>query len=247
MLHRIGYEQHGAVRPIIYRLAMSEIYVPYGLPDPNWAWRTAFDIGEYNLGQFAVAQEKNADVPENAVFFDSVLAGDTGSAGGSYALPHAVAMYERDGALALAAHRSDDVRARRAVRARARREGRVLHRQLHLRGGVRLPAGRLDRRPRQRDRHDAQPGRRHDGGRQPLRQDGRAEHRRAEPSALHQLPDRLRRRRHRQPRGRGEHRVGAERVRATRSSRRRRRSRRSSSATRARPRAGAGWSRARRR
>jgi hypothetical protein len=62
------------VRPIIYRLAMSEIYVPYGIPDPNWAWRTAFDIGEYNLGQFAVAQEKNADVPENAVFFDSVLA-----------------------------------------------------------------------------------------------------------------------------------------------------------------------------
>jgi primary-amine oxidase len=97
VLHRIGYEQGGAVRPIIYRLAMSEIYVPYGLPDPNWVWRTAFDIGEYNLGQFAVAQEKNADVPENAVFFDSVLAGDTGSAGGSYALPHAVAMYERDG------------------------------------------------------------------------------------------------------------------------------------------------------
>src|SRR5205823_10885594 len=50
-----------------------------------------------NLGQFAVTQEKNVDVPENAVFFDDVLAGDTGSAGGAYVLPHAVAMYERDG------------------------------------------------------------------------------------------------------------------------------------------------------
>jgi primary-amine oxidase len=97
VLHRIGYEQNGVVRPIIYRLALSEIYVPYGADDPNWTWRSAFDVGEYNLGQFAVVQEANADVPGNAVFFDGVLAGDTGSAGGSYNLPHAVAMYERDG------------------------------------------------------------------------------------------------------------------------------------------------------
>src|SRR3954470_16930290 len=97
VLHRIGYEQNGAVRPIIYRLALSEVYVPLGVPDANWVWRTAFDVGEYNLGQFAVEQEKNVDVPENAVFFDEVLAGDTGSAGGSYSLPHAVAIYERDG------------------------------------------------------------------------------------------------------------------------------------------------------
>jgi primary-amine oxidase len=97
VLHRIGYEQNGVVRPIIYRLALSEIYVPYGMDDPNWTWRSAFDVGEYNLGQFAVAQETNVDVPGNAVFFDGVLAGDTGSAGGSYSLAHAVAMYERDG------------------------------------------------------------------------------------------------------------------------------------------------------
>src|SRR5215210_6677213 len=97
VLDRVGYEQNGVVRPIIYRLALSEIYVPYGIDDPNWVWRSAFDVGEYNLGQFAVAQEANVDVPENAVFFDGVLAGDTGSTGGSYALPRAMAMYERDG------------------------------------------------------------------------------------------------------------------------------------------------------
>jgi primary-amine oxidase len=96
VLDRVGYEENGAVRPIIYRLALAEIYVPYGLDDSNWTWRSAFDVGEYNLGQFAVEQEKNVDVPENAVFFDSVLAGDTGSKGGSYVLPHAIAMYERD-------------------------------------------------------------------------------------------------------------------------------------------------------
>ena len=60
-----------------------EIYVPYAIPDPNWAWRSAFDIGEYNLGQYAEALDKNVDVPENAVFFDEVAPSDTGSAGGS--------------------------------------------------------------------------------------------------------------------------------------------------------------------
>jgi primary-amine oxidase len=75
---------------------MSEIYVPYAIPDPNWAWRSAFDIGEYNLGQYAEPLGKNVDVPENAVFFDEVAPGDTGSDGGAFDLPHAAAMYERD-------------------------------------------------------------------------------------------------------------------------------------------------------
>ena len=53
ILHDIGYEDGNRVRPIIHRLAMSEVYVPYGLQDPNWSWRTAMDVGEYNLGQYA--------------------------------------------------------------------------------------------------------------------------------------------------------------------------------------------------
>ena len=66
------------MRPIIYRMSMSEIYVPYAIPDPNWSWRSAFDIGEYNLGQYAEPLGKNVDVPENAVFFDEVAAGRHG-------------------------------------------------------------------------------------------------------------------------------------------------------------------------
>ena len=96
VLDRIGFQQNGAVRPVINRMSLSEIYVPYAIPDANWSWRSAFDVGEYNLGEYTNALETNVDVPENAVFFDSV-AGDTGSSGGSYEIPHAVAMYERDG------------------------------------------------------------------------------------------------------------------------------------------------------
>jgi primary-amine oxidase len=96
VIDRIGYEQNGVVRSIINRISLSEIYVPYAIPDPNWSWRSAFDIGEYNLGEYTESLDTNVDVPENAVFFDSV-AGDTGSSGGSYEIPHAVAVYERDG------------------------------------------------------------------------------------------------------------------------------------------------------
>jgi primary-amine oxidase len=96
LLYQIGYEQNGKVRPIIYRLSMNEIFVPYAIPDPTWAWRAAFDIGEYNLGQYAEPLQHNVDVPGNAVFIDEVGPSDTGSTGGTLALPHAIALYERD-------------------------------------------------------------------------------------------------------------------------------------------------------
>lgn len=96
ILHGIGYEDGGSVRPIIHRIAMNEVYVPYALQDPNWSWRTAMDIGEYNLGQYAEPLKKNVDVPETATFFDEVVPSDTGSVDGAYALPNATAIYERD-------------------------------------------------------------------------------------------------------------------------------------------------------
>ena len=96
VLWRIGFGRGGKVRPIVYRMAMDEIYVPYALPDPNWTWRTAFDIGEYNLGQYAEPLTKGVDVPSNAFFFNEATASDTGTSGGVYPLPHAIAMYEQD-------------------------------------------------------------------------------------------------------------------------------------------------------
>ena len=96
VLHQIGYEDQGVIRPVIYRMSLNEIYVPYGIPEPNWAWRAALDVGEYNLGQYSEPLQAGVDVPSNAVFFDEVTPSDTGSAGGPIALPHAIAMYERD-------------------------------------------------------------------------------------------------------------------------------------------------------
>ena len=97
ILEQIGYGPDGAVRPIIYRISLDEAFVPYAVPDPNWAWRTALDVGEYNLGQYAEPLQLGVDVPTNAKFMNEVAGSDLGSVGGPTSLPHAVALYERDG------------------------------------------------------------------------------------------------------------------------------------------------------
>ena len=67
------------------------------LPDPSWAWRTAFDVGEYELGQYAEPLQRGVDVPSNAVFFNENAAADSVADGAVVPLPHAEAMFERDG------------------------------------------------------------------------------------------------------------------------------------------------------
>ena len=92
VLHDVRYDG----RPIAYRMSLSEIYVPYGIADENWSWRTAFDVGEYNLGQYAQALEANRDVPEHAYLFDAVFGSDAGE---PYDLPATIGLYERDNGL----------------------------------------------------------------------------------------------------------------------------------------------------
>jgi len=97
VLHEIGFKDDGVVRPIIQRMALDEIFVPYALPDGNWVWRAALDFGEYNLGQYSESLEVGVDVPTNAVFFDEAVPLDDPAGDPSYDLPHAIALYERDG------------------------------------------------------------------------------------------------------------------------------------------------------
>lgn len=96
VLHMVGYEDDGRVRPIMYRAALSEMVVPYGDPDSNWRWRAAFDVGEYNVGRLASSMEANTDAPEHATLLDATFADDDGR---PTVLPRAVAIYERDGGL----------------------------------------------------------------------------------------------------------------------------------------------------
>jgi primary-amine oxidase len=96
VLHTVGYEDAGRLRPILYRASVSEMAVPYGDPDRNWRWRSAFDVGEYGMGRLASPIEPNMDAPSHATLIDVTFAGDNGR---SYVLPRAVGLYERDGGL----------------------------------------------------------------------------------------------------------------------------------------------------
>ncbi|KAG5642009.1 hypothetical protein DXG03_003781 [Asterophora parasitica] len=52
-LSTITYNDHGEVRPIIYRLSLAEMVVPYGAPETPHPRKFAFDSGEYGMGTMA--------------------------------------------------------------------------------------------------------------------------------------------------------------------------------------------------
>ncbi len=97
----LRYGDGNEARRIAHRLSLSELYVPYGVGDQNWSWRSAFDVGEYNLATYAQTLEANADVPENTYFFNAVFANDTGpvrgNPNGTVDYPATIGLYERDG------------------------------------------------------------------------------------------------------------------------------------------------------
>ena len=96
----LRFQDGGKLRPVAYRLSLSEIYVPYGIADPGWSWRNAFDVGEYNAGILAQTLTANRDVPSSAQFLDAVFPSDLGPSKenplGTVTLPAAIGLYERD-------------------------------------------------------------------------------------------------------------------------------------------------------
>jgi primary-amine oxidase len=92
------YDVRFAGRRLAYRVSASEAYVPYGIGDTNWLWRSAFDIGEYGLGYYAQTLEVDHDVPSNAQFLSATFANDTGGAAN---YPNSLGVYEKFDGLAV--------------------------------------------------------------------------------------------------------------------------------------------------
>ena len=93
VLHTVGYEDKGKVRPILYRAALSEMVVPYG--DASFAHNSqnAFDAGEYGLGQLANSLELGCDCLGEIRYFDAVM---TDSRGNVRTIPNAICLHEED-------------------------------------------------------------------------------------------------------------------------------------------------------
>jgi primary-amine oxidase len=93
VLHTVGYEDGGRLRPVIYRASVAELVVPYGDPRPFQGWRNAFDIGEYGIGIMTNSLELGCDCLGEIRYFDVELADDRGE---PYTIKNAICMHEED-------------------------------------------------------------------------------------------------------------------------------------------------------
>lgn len=93
VLHQLGFEDGGRVRPIIYRASIAEMVVPYGDPSPVRFWQNYFDAGEYTMGKEANALELGCDCLGEISYFDAIVADDLGH---PRTIGNAICMHEED-------------------------------------------------------------------------------------------------------------------------------------------------------
>jgi primary-amine oxidase len=93
VLHTIGYEDGGRVRPICHRASIAELVIPYGDPSPGCYRLNAFDTGEYGLGHLTNSLELGCDCVGEIRYFDVSLAASDGKV---VTLANAICLHEED-------------------------------------------------------------------------------------------------------------------------------------------------------
>ena len=93
VLHCVGYEDKGRVRPVMYRASLSEMVVPYGDPRPHNFRRNAFDLGEYGIGMLTNSLVLGCDCLGEIHYFDAHLHDTRGN---PVKIPNAICMHEED-------------------------------------------------------------------------------------------------------------------------------------------------------
>jgi len=96
VLHTVGYEDGGRVRPVAHRMSFAEMIVPYRDPSPEHYRRTAFDVGEWGLGYMTTSLELGCDCLGEIRYLDAVLS-DAG--GEPYTIKNAICIHEEDDAV----------------------------------------------------------------------------------------------------------------------------------------------------
>lgn len=93
VLHTVGYEENGHVRPVLYRAALSEMVVPYGDTSQAHFWKGVFDAGEYGLGKMTNSLELGCDCLGEIYYFDAVLGDEMGN---PQTIKNAICLHEED-------------------------------------------------------------------------------------------------------------------------------------------------------
>jgi primary-amine oxidase len=78
VIARVLYKDGARHRSVLYEGSLSEIFVPYMDPSLPWYAFNFLDAGEFPAGGLAKPMAPGLDCPENAVFFDGIVAGDDG-------------------------------------------------------------------------------------------------------------------------------------------------------------------------
>ena len=93
VLHSVGYDDGGRLRPILHRASISEMVVPYGDPGPVHGWKNAFDVGEWGLGRMANSLTLGCDCLGVISYLDATLANEQGR---PYSVKNAICIHEED-------------------------------------------------------------------------------------------------------------------------------------------------------
>jgi primary-amine oxidase len=93
VLHTIGYEDGGTLRPIIYRASLTEMFIPYGDPAPTQHRKNVFDMGEYGVGVLSNSLELGCDCLGEIHYFDAHVNDNDGH---PYEIKNAICMHEED-------------------------------------------------------------------------------------------------------------------------------------------------------
>jgi primary-amine oxidase len=93
VLHDVGYEDSGEIRPILYRASLSELFIPYGDPAPTQYRKNVFDMGEAGIGVLANSLQLGCDCLGDIYYFDGFV---NDSQGCAVRIANAVCMHEED-------------------------------------------------------------------------------------------------------------------------------------------------------
>lgn len=93
VLHNVGYEDDGRVRPVFHRMSLVEMAVPYGDPGYPYVRKCAFDVGDYGFGFCANSLELGCDCLGAIKYFDVCY---NNSKGDPVVVKKAICMHEED-------------------------------------------------------------------------------------------------------------------------------------------------------
>ncbi len=104
VLHEIGYEDGGELRPICHRASIAELVIPYGDPNPTVHFKNVFDTGEYGMGPLVNQLELGCDCLGEIRYLD---AAHVDGSGRPVVLRNAICIHEEDFGI-LWKHRDDN-------------------------------------------------------------------------------------------------------------------------------------------